>query len=78
MISIIFFLLGHVRPCDQVCPSAWSEGTEKCYKFVPKRLGIKQALEECRKIGGNIFAPDIQEEMDQIAEIARIPEFGLK
>lgn len=70
--------MGVIHACDEICPKSWGEGKEKCYKFIPKRMGFKAAIKECRRAGGRMFAPNDPGEMDQLAELARIPQFGLK
>ena len=47
-----------------VCPSAWSQWGDKCYRKLPVNLPWAEAQEECIKMGSVLVMPQSQEEIE--------------
>jgi len=63
---------------ETVCPTSWGEGKNKCFKFIGKRMKLKEAAISCKQIGGTLFAPSDETEISQLQEVARRKAFGLR
>ena len=54
---------------ESKCPTGWAKGKQKCFKYIPQRFELRQAVRECSKIGGKIFRPKDEKEFKGRADL---------